>query len=70
MDVRDDLEEESMECSGKSDHLPALEVLQKFSLFSTNCEAVQSDCLMMKGKVDKYFTKDKKQTTIKDFFKL
>ena len=40
MYVSDGLEEEPMKFSGKSDLLLALEVLQKFSLFSTNGEAL------------------------------
>ena len=45
MNVSDGLEEEPMECPGKSDLLLALEVLQIFSLFATNGEAVQADCM-------------------------
>ena len=48
MDVSDGLEEEPMECPWKSDLLLALEVLQKFSLFSTYGEAVQADHLRIK----------------------
>ena len=59
-----------MECTGKSELLLALEVLQKFSLFSTNGEAVQADCLKIEQNIDKHFTKNNKQPTIKDFFKL
>ena len=69
MDVSDGLEEEPMECPRKSDPLLKLEVLQKFSLFSTNAEAVQADCLKIEQNIYKHFTKNKKQTTIKDFFK-
>ena len=48
MDVSDGLEEEPMECPWKSDLLLALEILQKFSLFSTYGEAVQADHLKIK----------------------
>ena len=65
MDVSDGLEEEPMECLGKSDLLLALEVLQKFSLFSTNGETVQAE-----RNIDKHFMINKKRTTTKDFFKL
>ena len=68
MDVSDGLEEKPMECLGKSDLLLALEVLQKFSLFSANGEAVQADCLKIERNIDKHFTKNKKQTTITDFY--
>ena len=47
MDVTDGLEEEPMECLGKSDLLLVLEVLQKCSLFSTYCDTVQADCLQI-----------------------
>ena len=70
MDVSDGLEEESMECHGKSNLLLALEALQKFCLFPTDEEAVEADCLKVQQNIDKHFTKNKKQTTIKDFFKL
>ena len=43
---------------------------QKKVLFSTNDEAVQGDCLKIERNRDKNFTKNKKQTTTKDFFKL
>ena len=55
---------------GNSEHLLPLEVLKNFSLFSTIGEAVQADCLKDKENIDKHFTKNKKQTTIKDFLKL
>ena len=66
MDIRDDLEEEPTECPGKSDLLLALEVLQKFSLFSTN----GSSSRLIKPNINKNFTKNEKQTTINEFFKL
>ena len=63
--------EELMECPGKSDLLLALEVLQSFPLFSTNGEVVQADCFKIELHTDdKHFTKNKKQTTTKDFIKL
>ena len=40
------------------------------SLFSTNGETVQADCLKIELNIDKHFTKNNRQTTIKDFFKL
>ena len=64
MDVSDGLDEEPMECPGKSHLLLAFEVLQKIFLFSTNGEAVQADCLKIERNKDKHFTKNKKQTTI------
>ena len=70
INVSDGLEEEPIECPGKSDLLLALETLQKSSLFSTNGKAVQADCLKIKRNIDKHFTKNKKQTAIKDFLKL
>ena len=70
MDVRDGLEDEPMKCPRKSDFLLALEVLQNVCFFSTNGEAVQAECLKIKRNIDKYFRKNKKQTTIKDLFKL
>ena len=45
MDVRVGLKEEPVKCPRKSDFLFIMEVLPKFSLFSTNGEAVQADCL-------------------------
>ena len=45
IDASDDNEEEPVECHGKTDLLNALEILQKFSLFSANGEAVQVNCL-------------------------
>ena len=65
MDIRDDLEEEPTECPGKSDLL-ALEVLQKFSLFPTNGSCSR----LIKPNINKNFTKNEKQTTINEFFKL
>ena len=58
MDVSNVLEKEPMEYLGKSDLL--LEVLPKFSLLSTNGEAVQADCLKIERNINKHFTKNKK----------
>ena len=70
IDASDDIEEEPVECSGKTDLLNALELLQKFSLFSANGEAVQVNCLNIERNIDNYFMKRIKQTRIKDYFKL
>ena len=45
-------------------------VSSKAFLVFNNDEAVQADCLMIELNIDKHFTKNKKQTTIKDFLKL
>ena len=37
---------------------------------SKTLEAVQADCLQIERNIDKHFTKNKKQTAIKDFFKI
>ena len=66
MHISDDLEEEPTECPGKSDLLLALEVLQKFSLFSTN----GSSSRLITSNINKRFTKNEKQSRIKEFFKL
>ena len=50
IDVSDDIEEEPGECPGKTDLLNALELLQKFSLFSANGEAVQVNSLNIERK--------------------
>ena len=68
LDVSNGLEEQAMKCPWKFDPLLALEVLEKFFLFSANGEAVQVDCLKIEQTIDKHFTKNKKQTTIKDIF--
>ena len=70
IDASDGIEEEPVECHGKTDFLNALELLQKFSLFSTNGEAVQVDCLNIERNIHNYFMKRIKQTRIKDYFKL
>ena len=70
IDASDDIEEEPVECPGKTDLLNALELLQKFSLFSANGEAVQVNCLNVERNIDNYFMKRIKQTRIKDYFKL
>ena len=70
IDASDDIEEEPVECPGKTDLLNALELLQKFSLFSANGEAVQVNCLNIERNIDNYFMKRIKQTRIKDYFKL
>ena len=45
IDASDDIEEVPVECPGKTDLLNTLELLQKFSLFSANGEAVQVNSL-------------------------
>ena len=65
-----DIEEGPVECSGKTDLLNALELLQKLSLFSANGEAIQVNCLNIEGNIDNYFMERIKQTRIKDYFKL
>ena len=70
IDASEDIEEEPVECPGKTDLLNALELLQKFSLFSANGEAVQVNCLNVERNIDNYFMKRIKQTRIKDYFKL
>ena len=70
IDASDDIEEEPVEYPGETDLLNALELLQKFSLFSANCEAVQVNCLNRERSIDNYFMKRIKQTRIKDYFKL
>ena len=70
IDASDDIEEEPVECPGKTDLLNTLELLQKFSLFSANGEAVQVNCLNIERNIDNYFMKRIKQTRIKDYFKL
>ena len=47
-----------------------MRILQKNFLFSTNDEAVQAECLKIERNIDKSFTKSKKQTMTKDFFRL
>ena len=70
IDACDDIEEEPVECPGKTDLLNALELLQKFSLFFVNGETVQVNCLNTGRNIDNYFMKRIKQTRIKDYFKL
>ena len=70
MDVRVGLKEEPMKCPRKSDFLFILEVLPKFSLFSTNGEALQADCFRIERNIDKNLTKNQKKTTIRDCFEL
>ena len=70
IDASDCIEEEPVECPGKTDLLNALELLQKFSLFSVNGEALQVNCLNIERNIDSYFMKRIKQTRIKDYFKL
>ena len=60
----------TMECPGKTDLLNALELLQKFFLFSANGEAVQVNSLNIERNIDNYFMKRIKQTRTKDHFKL
>lgn len=67
IDASGGLEEESMECPRKSDLLIALEGLQKRSLVSTNGSTIQADSLKIQRNIDKHFTKNEKQNTIKDF---
>ena len=69
IDASDDIEVEPVECSGKTDLLNELELLQKFSLFSANGEAVQVNCLNIERNIDYYFMKRIKQTRIRDYFK-
>ena len=66
MHISDDLEEEPTECPGKSDLLLALEVFQNFSFFSTN----GSSSRLITSNINKHFTQNEKQSTIKEFFKL
>ena len=66
----DDIEEEPVKCHGKTDLLNAVVLLQKFSLFSANGEAVLINCLNIERNIDNYFMKRIKQTRIKDYFKL
>ena len=70
IDCSNGIEEEPVECPGKTDLVNALELLQKFSLFSANGEAAQVDCLNIERNMDNYFMKRIKQTRIKDYFKL
>ena len=42
----------------------------KAFLVFNNGVAVQADCLMIEQNIDKHFTENRKQTTIKNFFKL
>ena len=70
IDASDDTEEEPVEYPGKTDLLNALELFQKFSLFSANGEAVKVNCLSIERNIDNYFVKRIKQTRIKDYFKL
>ena len=70
IDASDDIEEEPVECSGKTDLLNGLELLQKFSLFSANGEAVQVNCLNIERNIDNYLMKRIKETKIKDYFRL
>ena len=51
IDASDDIEEEPVESPGKTD-LNALELLQRFSLFSANGEAVQVNCLNIERNID------------------
>ena len=57
IDASDDIEEEPVECPGKTDLLNPLELLQKLSLFSANGEAVQVNCLNIERNIDNYFMK-------------
>ena len=70
IDASNDIEEEPVECPGKTDLMNILELLQKFSLFSANGEAIQVNCLNIERNIDNYFMKRIKQTRIKDYFKL
>ena len=58
------------ECPGKTQLPITLELLQNFSLFATNSEEVQVECLKIERSIGQHFTKNKKQTTINDLFKL
>ena len=51
----------------KSSTTDCIRAALKF-LFFINCEEVQVECLKIQRSIDKHFTKDKKETTIKDLF--
>ena len=70
IEASDDIEEEPVDCPGKTYLLNALELLQKLSLFSANGEAVQVNYLNIERNIYNYFMKRIKQTRIKDYFKL
>ena len=70
IDASNDIEEEPVECLGKTDLMNILELLQKFSLFSANGEAIQVNCLNVERNIGNYFMKRIKQARIKDYFKL
>ena len=60
-----------MKCPGKNELLHALELFQKFSLFTADGDTVQSNCFKLERNIDNHFSKQgKKLTIIKDFFKM
>ena len=60
-----------MECPGKNELLHALELFQKFPLFAADGVTVQSNCFKLERTIDNHFSRQgKKQTIIKDFFKV
>ena len=71
VDDSDDVEDVPMECPGKNEVLHALELFQKFSLFAADGDTVQSNCFELELNIDNHFSRlGKKQTIIKDFFKV
>ena len=71
VDGRDDVEHVPMEFPGRNELLHALELFQKFSLFAADSDTVQSNCFKLERNIDNHFSRQgKKQTIIKDFFKV
>ena len=69
VDDSDDVEGVPMECPGKNELL--LELFQKFSLFAVDGDTVQYNCFKVERNIDNHFSRQgKKQTIIKDFFKV
>ena len=69
--VDDSVEDVTMEYPGKNELLHALELSQKFSLFAADGDTVQSNCFKLERDIDNHFIRQgKKQTIIKDFFKV
>ena len=71
VDYSDDVEDVPMKCHEKNELLHALEFFQKFSLFAADGDTVQSNCFKLERNIDNHASRQgKKQTIIKDFFKL
>ena len=70
MSKKSKLKDEPSKCPDRNDSLAALELLDKFSLFSSESDSIRSKCQNIERHIEQHFKRPQRQMCIESFFSI